>query len=196
MGVKLELVPTQWSGIIPALLTGKFDVIIGGMGIRADRALKVNFTEPYNYTGMAIVANKEVAPGADSLEDFNKEDVKLVVRTGSTGVTAAEKYMPEAKLLSFDSEPQALQELLSGNAHAYVSSAPKPAFAAYEFPDKLYLPVEGTFTREPNAMAIRKGDVDTLNYLNSWITMVGSEGWFAERYQYWFETRDWESKLP
>ena len=34
MGVKLELVPTKWSGIIPALLTGKFDVIIGGMGIR------------------------------------------------------------------------------------------------------------------------------------------------------------------
>ena len=32
MGVKVEFVPTQWSGIIPALVTGKFDVIIGGMG--------------------------------------------------------------------------------------------------------------------------------------------------------------------
>ena len=34
MGVKAEFVPTKWSGIIPALLTGKFDIIIGGMGIR------------------------------------------------------------------------------------------------------------------------------------------------------------------
>jgi polar amino acid transport system substrate-binding protein len=34
MGVKVEFVPTKWAGIIPALLTGKFDVIIGGMGIR------------------------------------------------------------------------------------------------------------------------------------------------------------------
>ena len=33
MGVKVEFVPTKWAGIIPALLTGKFDVIIGGMGI-------------------------------------------------------------------------------------------------------------------------------------------------------------------
>ena len=32
MGVKVEFVPTKWAGIIPALLTGKFDVIIGGMG--------------------------------------------------------------------------------------------------------------------------------------------------------------------
>ena len=31
MGVKLELVPTAWAGIIPALLAGKFDTIIGGM---------------------------------------------------------------------------------------------------------------------------------------------------------------------
>ena len=35
MGVKLELVPTKWSGIIPALLTGKFDVIIAKHGSQA-----------------------------------------------------------------------------------------------------------------------------------------------------------------
>ena len=46
MGVKVEFVPTKWAGIIPALLTGKFDVLIGGMGIRTKRALKVNFTIP------------------------------------------------------------------------------------------------------------------------------------------------------
>ncbi|MEJ2474217.1 MAG: transporter substrate-binding domain-containing protein, partial [Desulfobacterales bacterium] len=36
-GVKIEFVPTKWAGIIPALLTGKFDVIIGGMGILPQR---------------------------------------------------------------------------------------------------------------------------------------------------------------
>ena len=50
MGVKVEFVPTKWAGIIPALLTGKFDVVIGGMGIRPKRALKVNFTIPYDYS--------------------------------------------------------------------------------------------------------------------------------------------------
>ena len=43
IGVEVEFVPTKWAGIIPALLTGKFDVVIGGMGIRPKRALKVNF---------------------------------------------------------------------------------------------------------------------------------------------------------
>lgn len=53
MGVKVEFIPTKWSGIIPALLMGKFDVIIGGMGILPSRNLKLNFTIPYDYTGMS-----------------------------------------------------------------------------------------------------------------------------------------------
>ncbi len=33
MGVKIELVPTKWEGLIPSLLTGKFDLIIAGMPV-------------------------------------------------------------------------------------------------------------------------------------------------------------------
>ncbi|MEN8686469.1 MAG: transporter substrate-binding domain-containing protein, partial [Desulfuromonadales bacterium] len=50
MGVEVDFVPTKWSGIIPALLTGKFDIIIGGMGITPERNLKVNFSDPYEYS--------------------------------------------------------------------------------------------------------------------------------------------------
>ncbi|MFN2267082.1 MAG: transporter substrate-binding domain-containing protein, partial [Desulfonatronovibrio sp.] len=63
MGVKAEFIPTKWSGIIPALLTGKFDIIIGGMGIKPDRNLKVNFSIPYDYSGMSLVAHKQKAEG-------------------------------------------------------------------------------------------------------------------------------------
>jgi polar amino acid transport system substrate-binding protein len=63
MGVKVEFVPTKWSGIIPALLTGKYDVIIGGMGITPERNKKVNFTIPYDYSGMSIVAHKKRLKG-------------------------------------------------------------------------------------------------------------------------------------
>ena len=33
LGVEIEFVPTAWSGIIPALIAGNFDVIIGGMSV-------------------------------------------------------------------------------------------------------------------------------------------------------------------
>jgi polar amino acid transport system substrate-binding protein len=195
MGVKVEFVPTKWAGMIPALLTGKFDIIIGGMGIRPDRNLKVNFSIPYDHTGMSIVAHQERAAGFKNLKDFDKPGVTLAARLGSTAATAAKQYMPKAELRLFDDEAQAYQELLNGRVHAVVGSAPTPGLQALKHPDRLFLPLKETFTREPIGFAVRKGDPDTLNYLDNWIRVVEAEGWLGERKRYWFETKEWEERL-
>ena len=195
MGVKVEFVPTAWSGIIPALLTGKFDVIIGGMSITPQRALKVNFTQPYDYTGMAIVAHKKLAEGFNSLESFNKPDVQIAVKTGTTAATAAKQYLPKATLRMFETEPQAYQELRNGNVHAVIGNAPRPAYEAIDYSDTLFLPIKETFTKEPIGFALRKGDADSLAYFNSWIMLVELEGWLKERHNYWFNTQEWKSQV-
>jgi polar amino acid transport system substrate-binding protein len=192
-GVQVEFVPTNWDGIIPALLSGKFDVIIGGMGILPSRNLKVNFTIPYETSGMSLVANKELAGNFKTLGDFNRPEVILAVRMGATPVAAAQKFMPKAQLVKFDDESKAIQELLNGKAYAVIASAPMPAFQALKYPDKLFLPLKETFTKEPIGFALRKGDLDTLNYFNNWITVRQADGWLAERKHYWFETTDWET---
>ncbi len=193
MGVKVEFIPTKWAGIIPALLTGKFDVIIGGMGIQTKRALKVNFTIPYDYSGMSMVAHKKKAAGFNSLADFNKPDVQLAVKLGTTAVMAAKKYIPKAKLRLFEDEAQAYQELRNGNVHAVVGSAPRPAYEAVKYADTLFMPMQDNFTKEPIGFALRKGDFDTLVFFNGWIQTKSDQGWLQERHHYWFGTRDWAS---
>ncbi len=195
MDVKVEFIPTKWAGIIPALQTGKFDVIIGGMGIRPQRNIKVNFSIPYDTTGMAIIAHRGLAAGFTTLEDFNKPNVVIAVRLGSTAVTATKKYMPKAQLRMFDDESQAYQELVNGKAHAVVGSAPRPAYEALKYSEKLFLPFTDTFTREPIGFAVRKGDPDTLNFFDNWIRVVEAEGWLKERKHYWFETKEWEHMI-
>ncbi|WP_045212077.1 transporter substrate-binding domain-containing protein [Desulfonatronovibrio magnus] len=195
MGVNVEFVPTRWSGIIPALLTGKFDIIIGGMGIRPDRNLKVNFSMPYDYSGMSIVAHKQKAKGFTSLDDFNSSDVTIAARLGTTAASAAGDFMPEASLRLFDDEAQAIQELMNGRVHAVVASAPLPAFQAIQHPDRLFVPIEENFTQEPIGFAVRKGDYDIINFLDNWIRFVQAEGWLKQRKHYWFETRDWADQI-
>jgi len=192
MGVKVEFVETKWSGIIPALLTDKFDVIIGGMSSTTERSVTVNFSDPYDYSGMSITANKKLAPGWAKLEDFNKPSVILTVRTGATPVAAAKKFMPKAQLRQFDDEAQAYQEVVNGRATACVSSQPGPETWVNKHPDELYLPLGGkTFTKEPICIAVRKGDPDALAFFNSWITRLQWEGWLEERHQYWFVGNAW-----
>lgn len=195
MGVDIEFVPTAWSGIIPALLTGKFDVIIGGMGITPKRNLKVNFTIPYDYSGMSMVAHKKKAKGFSSLEDFNKNGVTVAVRMGTTAEQAAKKFMPDAQLKLFENESQALQELNLGRVHAVVSSAPMPVFHALKYPGKLFVPLKENFTKEPIGFAIKKQDHDALNYFNNWILNMHASGFLAEKKAYWFESRKWESLI-
>jgi len=195
LGVKIEFTPTKWAGIIPALLTGKFDVIIGGMSVQPARNLKVNFSIPYDYAGQSLLANKKLASGFASLKDFDRADVVISARLGSTAAEAAKQFMPKAQKRLFDDEAQVIQEVVNGRAHAAVASAPLPAFQAIKYPDQLFLPLQGTFTKEPIGFAVRKGDFDTLNYFNNWIRVTEAKGWLAERKHYWFETKDWEGML-
>ncbi|MGI9334251.1 MAG: transporter substrate-binding domain-containing protein [Gammaproteobacteria bacterium] len=194
MEVKVEFVPTAWSGIIPALIARKFDVIIGGMSITPSRNLTVNFTVPYAHSGQQMVANKALAPSY-KVADFNASDVTIACRRGATPCNAAQKLFPKAKLTRFDDDAQAFQEVVNGNAHAMISSAPKPRFWMSKYPDKLYMPTEENLTRGDEAFALRKGDPDALNFFSNWITVNTSNGWLQERSEYWFKTQEWAGQV-
>ncbi|MBG0789310.1 MAG: transporter substrate-binding domain-containing protein [Desulfovibrionaceae bacterium] len=195
MGVKAEFVPTKWSGIIPALLTGKFDVIIGGMSITPQRNLKVNFSIPYEFSGMSLVASAKLAGGRTSVEEFNTPDTKIAVRLGTTAAEAAKNFLPKADILTFDEESQTIQELLNERVHALVASNPLPLTLAKEYPDRLYLPLKDDMSKEPIAFAVRKGDIDLLNWLDNWVRFTSSKGWLQNRYNYWFFTNEWENQI-
>jgi polar amino acid transport system substrate-binding protein len=188
MGVEVEFVPTAWSGIIPALLAEKFDVIIGGMSITPQRNLTVNFTAPYANSGQQMAANIALAGDFETYEDFNKPSVNLACRRGVVGCQILEKTFPKANILQFDDDAQAFQEVLNGNAHAVISSAPKPAFWSEANADKIEVAFNGANLSTGNeGFALRKGDPDALNFFSNWILVNRSNGWLAERHDYWFK---------
>ncbi len=195
LGLRLQLVPTAWAGIIPALLAGKFDVIIGGMGITPERSLQVSFSKPYDFTEMELLTNKEKAGNFKSLEDFNKPEVTIVTRTGSTPALYIKKILPKATVRQFADEAPCVEEVLSGRAHAFLTTAPLGSFSVADNPQKLFLPIEITDYKEPIGMAVKKGDTKTLEKINAWIKARHEDGWLKEREAYWFKGKDWAKNL-
>lgn len=198
MGVDVEFVPTQWSGIIPALLTGNFDVIIGGMTITPERALKVNFTRPYDYAAQDMAANIKMCGNGswNTVEDFNKEEVVFALRMGATPKPVVQRMFPKAQIREFDDEGKVVQEILNGNAHAWVSSAPKPFNYVNQYPDTLYRPAVGVnIIKEPIGFALRPNDLQGLRYFDSWIQINWDTGWLQRRHNYWFEGTDWQDQV-
>ncbi len=188
MGVKLEVTPTPFDGIIPALLSGKIDITIG-MTVTPTRNLTVNFSNPTVVDGMHVVASKKAAAGFNRMEQFNQPSVTLVVRRATTGSAAAQKYFPKATLRQFDDDAQVMLELTNGRAHGFVTAYPRTVWAAEDNPDTLFIPFEGLFAKQANAIAYRKGDADATNFFNNWVQYHQMSGFLEERYQWWFHDR-------
>ena len=194
MGVEAEFIPTSWDGIIPALVSGKFDVIISGMTTTPERNLTINFSNPYAYSGLTIMTNIKMTEGM-ALEDFNSPDITFAARRGATPAARIAEMFPEAELLLFDEDGAATQEVLNGNAHATMASEPTPSTEARRYPETLAVPFDMTFSATGEAFGLRKGDPDALNYFNNWININTRNGWLKQRNDYWFKGDDWADQV-
>lgn len=194
MGVDVEFIPTAWDGIIPQLVSGNFDVIISGMSITPARNLTINFSDPYAYSGLTVLANTDMTDGF-TLDDYNTQDVTFSARRGATPATVIAQLFPKATLLLFDEDGAATQEVLNGNAHATMSAEPTPSIEARRYADTVSVPFDQTFLATGEGFALRKGDMDALNFFNNWIAVRHASGWLKNRNDYWFKGNDWADQV-
>ncbi|PVZ70585.1 transporter substrate-binding domain-containing protein [Pelagibaculum spongiae] len=194
MGVKVEFVNTAWDGIIPALLTKKFDIIMGGMTVTSQRNLRVNFADPYIIIGQTIVMRKELAGTIKKPRDLNKPQYKLAVKLGTTGHEAAKRYFPKAQIFEFETQDDAKLEVLNGKVDAFVYDLPYNSIFASQNEGRVAFIAE-PFTYEPLAWAVKKNDADFLNWLNNFQRQVRGDGTYDRMYKKWFESDRWLTTL-
>jgi polar amino acid transport system substrate-binding protein len=195
MGVKFVPINTAWDGIIPALMTNKFDIIMGGMTITQERNLKINFADPYIVVGQTIVLNKRHEGKVLSYKDLNDPKFILTSRMGTTGEQAIKKYIPKATYKGFESEAEAGLEVINGKADAMVYDLPFCGFLYGSQGKGKTVFLNEPFTYEPLAWAINKGDPDFLNFLNNFLRQSRGDGFYEEAYNKWIIGTDWEKEL-
>ena len=195
MGVKFVPINAAWDGIIPALMTGKFDIIMGGMTITQERNLKVNFAEPYIVVGQTILLNKKLKDRVISYKDLNNPKYIVTSRMGTTGEQAIKNYIPKATYKGFESEAEAGLEVINGKADALVYDLPFCGFLyGSQGKDKTIF-LSDPFTYEPLAWAINKGDPDFLNYLNNFLRQTKGDGFYDRMYKKWITGTKWKAEL-
>ncbi len=191
MGVKFVPVNTAWDGIIPSLLTDKFDIIISGMTITQERNLAINFADPYIVVGQTILLNKKHEGVVTSYKDLNDPKYTITSKLGTTGEKAVKRMLPKANYKSFEVESEAALEVLSGGGDATVYDLPFCAvFMAQQGKDKLVF-LDEPFTFEPLAWAVRQGDPDFVNWLNHFLRQIKNDGTYDRIYQKWITGTDW-----
>lgn len=184
LGVELEFVVVNWDGIIPALMAGKFDIIWSGMTITPQRALRVNFSIPYLTVGQVIVYSTKEFPREPSYANIANEDLRIAVQLGTTGDEAARRLFPNANILTFDSMDEAAFQVASGRADIMVIDS---IYARYVAKKYAVLSAGTEFlTKEDLGVAVRRGDLEGLHWINTYIQWLQTAGIIDELQQKWF----------
>jgi polar amino acid transport system substrate-binding protein len=112
----IENIP--FTGLIPALRSGKIDMIISSMTATEERAKSVLFSDPYLTTGLAALVPADSI--ARSLADLDQTGKTIVVRQGTTGEVFARKQLQHASILVLEKENACVLEVVQGKAAAFI----------------------------------------------------------------------------
>jgi len=180
---KVDFQSLPFDGIIPALEAKTVDAAISSITITQERAKAVAFSRPYFKAGLAIAvrADNQDIKGFDSLK--NK---KIAVQIGTTGAEKA-KSVPGAKILSFDSAPLALQELLNRNVDAVINDAPVTLYAINTGNLQGVKVIKQLLTEEYYGIATAKKS-PYLALINRGLTKVLKDGEYNQIYEKWFKS--------
>lgn len=115
-----EVAPTSWDGIIPALTSGRIDLIIGSMSITEERQQTIDFSDKYYNTPSAIVAAKGSGISPDEAGLSGK---LLGVQVSTIHERYAKAHFPDAEIKVYQTQDEANQDLVSGRLDAVEADA-------------------------------------------------------------------------
>ncbi|MGP1450422.1 MAG: transporter substrate-binding domain-containing protein [Wolinella sp.] len=195
MGVKLTIVQGSFDSLISGLLTDKTDIIMAGMTITPERNLKVSFTNPYFTIGQTLLVRPDLKDKVKSYKDLDNPEFTIVTKLGVTGEIVAKRMMKNAKLKTYDTEAEAVQEVLNGKADAFIYDFPFNATFMAQKGSGMLVHLTESITYEPLGIALKKGDPDFLNWLNHFLAQIRHDGTYDELYNRWFVDTKWLERI-
>jgi polar amino acid transport system substrate-binding protein len=196
MGVRAKMEVMPFAELLPALQSGKIDLILSNMTITPARNLKVAFVGPYFTSGKAFLTKIKTIALADEAADIDAKNTKLVALKGSTSQAFVEKAIPDATLVSVNDYDEAVKMVLEDKVHAMVADYPICVVSVFRYPDQGLLSVVTTLTYEPIGVGVQAGDPLLVNWVENFMGIAGKTGLLQELKEKWLLNADWLQQLP
>jgi polar amino acid transport system substrate-binding protein len=162
--VQIENIP--FDGLIPALKTGKIDLIISSMTATPERAQSIAFSEPYLKTGLCLLAGKNST--IQTLQDLDQSGKTVAVKQGTTGHSYAADHIKQAKVLVLDKESACVLEVVQGKADAFIYDQ-MSTYQNWKRNEDTTRPILNPFKEESWAIGVRKGNDELLAKVNAFL---------------------------
>ncbi|EJF89321.1 transporter substrate-binding domain-containing protein [Bartonella tamiae] len=182
-----SIVIQDWEGIIPGLLAHKYDAIIASMGPTEERLKKVDFTNPYYRTRLAIAVRKESDIKTLNIDELVGKSIGALA--GSVQALYAEDHLwPQGVNMRFyPNADDANTDLTIGRTDAVIhDNFPLLDWLENDGKDCCRLLGFLEKTESPISIAIRKNEGDLKAKLNQAILDIRKNGTYQKISQKYF----------
>lgn len=179
LGVDVQYQEGEWDGLLAGVQSGRYDIMVNGVGYTEERAQAYTFSDPYCYNKTALIVrgdNEDIK----SLEDLNGKTT--CNSANSTYQLIAEEY--GANVLDVETLDGTLEMVLAGTDRADATLNAEASFLDYmnAHPDANLKIVDYYPESEKVCIIMSKGDSsDSLKEaINSAIEKLRADGTLSE----------------
>lgn len=181
-GAEVDIQNLNFDALLPALQSNTLDIAISDMTISEERARSVDFSNPYYIAGSGLVVNTDNT-NITSFKDL--EGKHIGVSIGSTGAEIAGK-IPNADVRQFNLIIDAFLELQNRGVDVVINDTPVNEFYVANKGRGIAKVVGEDYDAAPLGIAVKKGNTELLDKINSGLSKIKENGKYREIYKKWF----------
>lgn len=181
-GAEVDIQNLNFDALLPALQSNTLDIAISDMTISEERARSVDFSNPYYIAGSGLVVNTDNT-NITSFKDL--EGKRIGVSIGSTGAEIAGK-IPNADVRQFNLIIDAFLELQNRGVDVVINDTPVNEFYVVNKGRGIAKVVGEDYDAAPLGIAVKKGNTELLDKINSGLAKIKENGKYREIYKKWF----------
>jgi ABC-type amino acid transport substrate-binding protein len=175
LGADLEVVDSSFAELVAAMTEDRCDIAMHGVGVRADRAEHMDFSEPHLVSGIYAVTSLE-HPTVKTWDDIDQPGIIVVVQKGTYMEPVMRTYLKRASLTVVDAFLAREQEVMSGRADVFMTDYPYGRRMADLTDWARLLAPEEPLAPTPYAYAVPKGEPTWLERVNAFVRAVKADG--------------------
>lgn len=194
LGVAVEIARIDLSDVVGWLDDGRLDIVIGGVPVMPDTALRISYSGVYIETTLGLVVRDH---RRDEFSDKARIDGK---KTLTLAVPDVPYYVAMSRRLFPNAEIQPVQSprsfFTNNDADALVYTVEAGAAWALIYPEFQAVVPKDVVVRVPLSFALPRGEVELTRYVNTWLELTKASGLSDKLYRYWFLGMDPRRAAP
>ena len=179
LGVELEMVPTDWKTLVNGVVAGNYHMT-GSASISPARLKAAGYSNSYIAVEMFPFTTDDKVANFNGWDSINKEGVKVATTLGTSFEKMVKEWFPAAEIVVVEAPARGFQEVLSGRADVFVTSNIEGSTLLEKFSNVRQVEVDTPRAPTPIAMLFPQKDQVWINYVNSWIELKKTQGFFEE----------------